>query len=304
MQKKITSNPISKDQEKNQRQLNVDFSRRSVRLEGFILGAESEALNLKYIEGKISSKKLSAETIKLHKSNNHASDNLLGITDEDEFDIAEGEISSARILELIDNPIQGKFNKSHLQAFHQFIFRDIYSHAGVFHTNQGLRSKIRKMEGPGPTYVVSYPPIGVSEKYLDDFLNEFSDVKNFMSFDLNSFSEKITSLYCELDFMHVFNDGNSRTLRSFTRQLALESGFILDWGQKHVDSKDRDSLYKARDIEVLKKMTPYFQTENQIIKKSMVVKKLEDAEPINSIISNHLVKLLNKINFYDLHCKE
>lgn len=57
--------------------------------------------------------------------------------------------------------------------------------------------------------------------------------------------EKITRLaavYAELDYLHSFNDGNSRVNRVFVGQMAIASGIDLDYSLI-----DRTEMYAARD---------------------------------------------------------
>ena len=51
--------PIS-DEERRSRQKAVDYARGSVRLEGFILGPDIDALNQRYVEGELTSDELTA----------------------------------------------------------------------------------------------------------------------------------------------------------------------------------------------------------------------------------------------------
>ncbi|MBD4899642.1 cell filamentation protein Fic, partial [Xanthomonas citri pv. citri] len=64
------------------------------------------------------------------------------------------------------------------------------------------------------------------------------------------FVQELTSLYAELDYIHPFRDGNSRTLREFTRELAEASGFHLQWEYFGQNKGGRDALYVARDRSV------------------------------------------------------
>jgi hypothetical protein len=68
--------------------------------------------------------------------------------------------------------------------------------------------------------------------------------------DQASFSKKIAQLYSQLDYLHPFSDGNSRTLRTFTRQLARAAGYELAWEKFNVTPDGRDKLYIARDLSV------------------------------------------------------
>lgn len=60
----------------------------------------------------------------------------------------------------------------------------------------------------------------------------------------------MSKLYGDLDFLHPFKEGNSRTLRAFTTQLAKAAGYALDWTWSGADAQSPDRLYRARDKEV------------------------------------------------------
>lgn len=59
-----------------------------------------------------------------------------------------------------------------------------------------------------------------------------------------------------LDYIHPFLDGNSRTLREFTRQLADESGYSIPWEVFNNSNNGRDVLYIARYLSVNKLTLP------------------------------------------------
>lgn len=56
--------------------------------------------------------------------------NNLGLTDTASLSVAETDLSSARLIELLENPIQGDFSLQHLCAIHGYIFQDVYPWAG------------------------------------------------------------------------------------------------------------------------------------------------------------------------------
>jgi hypothetical protein len=76
------------------------------------------------------------------------------------------------------------------------------------------------------------------------------------------FSIMMAKLYGELDYIHPFPDGNSRTLRTFTKQLAEASGYHLDWTRFNQNIASRDVLYIARDRTVNKLAFPNLQSES------------------------------------------
>lgn len=63
-------------------------------------------------------------------------------------------------------------------------------------------------------------------------------------------------LYGDLDYAHPFREGNSRTLRHFSEQLAKQAGFDLDWSRSNADGLSRDQLYVARDLAVTERAFP------------------------------------------------
>ncbi|MEO8726266.1 MAG: hypothetical protein ABI383_09085 [Acidobacteriaceae bacterium] len=56
--------------------------------------------------------------------------NFPGISDPESLTIFERRFSAARSLELLQKPIIGAFDRSHLQAIHKYIFQDVYPWAG------------------------------------------------------------------------------------------------------------------------------------------------------------------------------
>ena len=60
--------------------------------------------------------------------------NKLDIRDLDKLHVFERKLTMLRLLELMDKPINGKFDFKHLQAIHKYIFQDIYDWAGKVRT--------------------------------------------------------------------------------------------------------------------------------------------------------------------------
>lgn len=55
-------------------------------------------------------------------------------------------------------------------------------------------------------------------------------------------------IFCACDYLGGFVDGNSRTFRTFTKQVANSAGFLLDWDKTASSDRYRDALYCARGI--------------------------------------------------------
>ena len=60
--------------------------------------------------------------------------NKAELTDANELDAFEGELSTLRSLEILEKPIEGQFDLAHLQKIHLVLFQDIYDWAGEIRT--------------------------------------------------------------------------------------------------------------------------------------------------------------------------
>ncbi|MDR1277017.1 MAG: Fic family protein [Candidatus Accumulibacter sp.] len=161
-----------------------------------------------------------------------------------------------RVKELELRPIPGKFDAAHLKETHRVIFQDCPRH-GITRYSPGefrpptppdkLHSKNRPLEASHAHSYIGYSWMGANEiKELDETLKTV-DPKRLSRQKPGAFAATVAELYSRLDYIHPFLDGNSRTLRTFTRQLAKESGFELDWTRFNQTPKSRDGLYIARD---------------------------------------------------------
>jgi cell filamentation protein len=56
--------------------------------------------------------------------------NRLGLADAGALERAEADFTNARALELVDSPIGGAFDYTHLRTVHRHLFQDVYEWAG------------------------------------------------------------------------------------------------------------------------------------------------------------------------------
>ena len=78
-------------------------------------------------------------------------------------------------------------------------------------------------------------------------------------------AERLAPLYADFDYWHPFAEGNSRTLRVFTRQIARQLGYVLEWGGSNADNRARDILYVARDRAVFQRAFPNLSAERAMV---------------------------------------
>ena len=170
--------------------------------------------------------------------------------------------------------------------------QDLPHHApGEYRPDAPGHVKLRALETLGERHVVSYARGRDIAPGLDRVLGELSGGEALRGLDHQAFSERMAQLYGDLDHIHPFREGNSRTLRTFTTRLAEVAGYDLDWGTTNADEAARDRLYLARDREVLERRYPGLdearamatddRTEYETF---FVLERLRQAEPLQQII--------------------
>jgi cell filamentation protein len=175
----------------------------------------------------------------------------------------EGILTFARIAELERKPVEGKFDSLHLREIHRRIFQDLPHHApGEYRPVAPSHVKNRELESSsGYRYHVYYAHRSQIDGGVEKVLAEFGGPDTLRGLSIEHFSERMAKLYGDLDYLHPFKEGNSRTLRTFTRQLAREAGYDFNWNATNANADSRDRLYIARDKEVIQRSFPGLDQE-------------------------------------------
>src|SRR6218665_23082 len=183
----------------------------------------------------------------------------------------EADYTFNRIVELDLDPVRGNFDAAHLKEINRRIFQDLPG-AGCDDVRPGeFRPPVPKgndwmKEGglasvDGVFFVAYWRMDKVALARLDKVLEDAKPIE-LRKLKTAEFTGRIAKIYVELDYIHPFDDGNSRTLRIFTRQLAKESGYELDWERFNRSDTGRDLLCIARDHCVNELAKPHIQHEN------------------------------------------
>ncbi len=201
------------------------------------------------------------------------------------------ELSFIRISELIENPIKGNFDLEHLKKINAYIFQDSPENAGKFRSalkENEIWYKKRPYPGYGKITVCYSQRDSKSIEEAEKLLSRIS-VDQLKKLNKEEFAKEITHIYKNLDYFHPFPDGNSRTLREFTRSLSKEVGFKLDWTKpKQIE------LYLARDFEV---NTIFLSKNNHPTAREFIQNEISaityhpEYKPLEKIISSSLSKL-------------
>ena len=154
--------------------------------------------------------------------------NKLNIRDKTELKQAEEEFTAVKQLILLQQPVKGRFTKTHLMRIHRFLFEDVYPFAGRIR-----REQISK----GDT--MFYPPNEIDRR-LEYIFNEIHTKKLLSEQDAEIQIQNLSYVMTELNIIHPFREGNGRSIRELIRCMGLEYGLRLNWG-----NTDRDTLINA-----------------------------------------------------------
>lgn len=171
--------------------------------------------------------------------------NTAGIKDKVQLEEFERDTVALNLSQLEESPILGPFNSQRLKETHKRIFADIYPWAGEYRENTGTMVKERFGNQ------VMYADSAYIESELNKLFRAMEKEQFFHGMDTEKISERLGHYYGELDALHPFREGNSRTLRQFTSDLALNAGMNLDWSLVAADDDARTNLYLARDVAVI-----------------------------------------------------
>jgi cell filamentation protein len=146
--------------------------------------------------------------------------NLEDIRDQAALNCFEAQTASANIARLAINPIQGTFDVHRLQETHRRILG-------------------KNRSG----FVVAYGPSQNVPGALESTFAALKAEKFLHGLKAGAMAQRLAYYYSELDAIHAFRDGNSRTLRAFTADLAEAAGHRLDWTRAAQAAEDRQRLY-------------------------------------------------------------
>ncbi|HJE92234.1 MAG TPA: Fic family protein [Dietzia timorensis] len=157
----------------------------------------------------------------------------------------------SRIQELAETPIEGRFDYDHMKAIHAAIFQDCYEWAGV--PRVGPNGWMTK---DGPNVLDPGSPTPVSYRYYPggEVMNEAAEAEyaKLAAHDLlrglgrKEFVDQLAESWGELNVIHSFREGNTRSQFVFFSQLAEQAGYRLDATQFAPGAPLRDEFVQAR----------------------------------------------------------
>lgn len=144
--------------------------------------------------------------------------NLLNIRDSDALDEAEAEFTAERYRTYTSTqqPLS-QFSFQHLKLLHHHLFQDLYEWAG-----QTRDVDISK----GDTRFCTWTRIEPEANKLFRTIPALADCHGH-----DELIEKVADLFCELNLLHPFREGNGRVLRFFFEEMLYTLGYDVVWPQ-------------------------------------------------------------------------
>ena len=144
--------------------------------------------------------------------------NKLGIQEQEKLHIFERKLTMLRLMELIDRPIKGSFDFTHLKAMHKYIFQDVYEWAGKVRTVD-----IAKLN--------MFCNVMFIETQAEEIFGKLKKDKYLEGLDRTEFVKKLAYYFSEINALHPFREGNGRSQREFIRSLALKNGYVINFAK-------------------------------------------------------------------------
>ena len=144
--------------------------------------------------------------------------NKLDIHDADILHDAERDATAIRILQLYKHPIQGRFGYAHLKRIHRYIFQDIYEWAGKERTVDIAKSNM-------------FCNVRFLSEQADEIFGKIQKENFLRGLDRKEFIDRTAFFFGEINALHPFREGNGRTQREYFRELALCSGYRIDFSK-------------------------------------------------------------------------
>ncbi|GAB2704730.1 cell filamentation protein [Microbacterium marinum] len=162
-----------------------------------------------------------------------------GETDPDKLRTLEEAMAHSRLQELHENPIQGKLDYDHMKAIHGYVFQDVYEWAG----QERVAPVGERMTKEGHAY---YPAGEVLTEAAEAQYRRLAAKDYLRGLPQDKFVDELAEAWGELNVVHSFREGNTRTQFVFFSQLSEQAGYRIDTAQFAPGSPLRDEFVQAR----------------------------------------------------------
>lgn len=152
--------------------------------------------------------------------------------------IVEEAVTKVRISQLQLDPLNGNFDYDHFKAVHRYIFQDVYEWAG----EERVAPTDRWMSKGGHAY---YPAGPVLTDAAETQFRKLARKNLLRGLPRDEFVRELAEVWGEINVIHPFREGNTRTQVVFFTDLARHAGHALD-PSVFLDPGVRDAFISAR----------------------------------------------------------
>ena len=157
--------------------------------------------------------------------------NKAGITQATELDTYEGELSTLRTIQILENYDVARFDLAHLKYIHFVLFQDVYDWAGEIRTVDISRGNSR------------FANVRFIESAANEIFKKLAHEQFLRGLSLYALSKRLAHYLSEINALHPFREGNGRVQRIFISQLSRLAGYQLDYS----DLK-QNQVYEAMEL--------------------------------------------------------
>ena len=148
--------------------------------------------------------------------------NKLGICDEKKLSEIEAGITFAKAVMLEETPINGDFDFEHFKKIHEFLLCDLYEWAGQVRTVDISKKRTKFLDAASIESIATKCFSKVKDGYFEN-----------LSFD--EFVKRIAEFYNDVNYIHLFREGNGRTQRIYFTQLIRHYGYDINFADVDID---------------------------------------------------------------------
>lgn len=182
--------------------------------------------------------------------------NKPGFRSKQRLEAFEQRASYVRLIELFGHPVAGEFDYAHMKAIHRRLFQDVYEWAGEERVGPLSPQTMSKdgLDVSGGPSVAPGPEIRSYHYYPSNFIAEDANTqyrkladKGFLvGLPFDEFVAEFAERWAEINVIHAFREGNTRSQFVFFHQLAGNAGYSLDTAQFRIGQPLRDEFVHAR----------------------------------------------------------
>jgi cell filamentation protein len=150
----------------------------------------------------------------------------------------EEHYTRTRLLELRAKPVPGRIDYDHMKAIHAYVFQDVYDWAG-----QERTAPNGPMFKEGHAYYPAGPALTTA---AEAEYSKIAATDYLRGMNRDAFVAELAERWGELNVIHSFREGNTRTQFVFFSQLCEQAGYQLDTEAFRLGNPLRDEFVQAR----------------------------------------------------------